>query len=141
MTRAQPHAPFCLLTGCGRSGTRYIALLANELGRRIGHEQPGKDGIASWVMAVEDDRAPGYAMPTGVGKGRGDDMWLPRSGGRCRYGSAERGIAVADQRRTSSRMRLRAQVQKSGLIQMGFSPVKGFERVKHCVRLADIRRR
>lgn len=37
----------CLITGCGRSGTKYIARLLSAAGLDIGHETMGKDGIAS----------------------------------------------------------------------------------------------
>ncbi|MDH3217179.1 MAG: hypothetical protein OEN01_12995 [Candidatus Krumholzibacteria bacterium] len=47
-----------LVTGCPRSGTKYTARLLTELGRRIGHEQLERDGIASWCMAVAADKAP-----------------------------------------------------------------------------------
>lgn len=43
----------CLITGCGRSGTRYIARLLSAAGLDIGHETMGKDGIASWLLAVD----------------------------------------------------------------------------------------
>jgi hypothetical protein len=51
----------CLITGCGRSGTKYIAHLLSAAGLDIGHETMGKDGIASWLMAVDSayaDRGP-----------------------------------------------------------------------------------
>lgn len=43
-----------LITGCGRSGTTYIAQLLTEAGLDVKHEKLEKDGCASWVMAVED---------------------------------------------------------------------------------------
>lgn len=48
----------CLLTGCGRSGTGYIARLLCAAGLDIGHETMGRDGISSWMLAVDADRAP-----------------------------------------------------------------------------------
>ncbi|ACR14765.1 hypothetical protein [Teredinibacter turnerae] len=50
-----------LVTGCGRSGTKYISLLLRMLGKDISHESGevlGKDGIASWYLAADCDRAP-----------------------------------------------------------------------------------
>lgn len=41
-----------LITGCGRSGTKYITHLLRRLGLDVGHERMGEDGIASWTMAV-----------------------------------------------------------------------------------------
>lgn len=41
-----------LITGCGRSGTAYIALLLQKSGYDIKHERPGSDGCVSWSMAV-----------------------------------------------------------------------------------------
>jgi len=48
----------CLITGCGRSGTKYISQLLSTAGLRIGHESMRKDGIASWPLAVDADRVP-----------------------------------------------------------------------------------
>lgn len=47
-----------LITGCGRSGTRYVSYLIDQLGLDVGHERMGRDGIASWYMAVASDRSP-----------------------------------------------------------------------------------
>jgi hypothetical protein len=47
-----------LITGCPRSGTRYIARLLTRLGRDVGHEEMGRHGIASWCMAVVAEEAP-----------------------------------------------------------------------------------
>ena len=54
-----------LITGCGRSGTLYSARLFSELGMDILHEldrytqdEKGKDGFASWFMAVDDPHPP-----------------------------------------------------------------------------------
>jgi hypothetical protein len=41
-----------LITGCGRSGTKYITFVLRRLGLDVGHERMGDDGIASWCMAV-----------------------------------------------------------------------------------------
>ena len=43
----------CLITGCGRSGTKYISHLLSAAGLDIAHETMGKDGIASWLLAVD----------------------------------------------------------------------------------------
>jgi hypothetical protein len=47
-----------LVTGCGRSGTKFIAALLQNLGMDVRHEQMGADGIATWCMAVESDDSP-----------------------------------------------------------------------------------
>lgn len=64
-----------LVTGCGRSGTAYAAVVWRAVGLDVRHEMPvpphgtmGKDGMASWYMAVDDPRPPygpsarGYAF-------------------------------------------------------------------------------
>lgn len=50
-----------LVTGCGRSGTMYASEVLKTQGLDIRHENPtppngrmGRDGIASWYMAVND---------------------------------------------------------------------------------------
>lgn len=47
-----------LVTGCGRSGTKYIAFVCRRLGLDVRHEELGRDGIASWTMAVNTHRRP-----------------------------------------------------------------------------------
>lgn len=54
-----------LITGCGRSGTFYAAEVWRSLGLDIRHERPmpshgsmGRDGVASWFMAVDDPNPP-----------------------------------------------------------------------------------
>ena len=47
-----------LITGCGRSGTKYISSLLAGLGLDVPHEDLGKDGAASWPMVVDSDTAP-----------------------------------------------------------------------------------
>jgi len=42
-----------LVTGCGRSGTNYMAEVLNQSGYDIKHEKPGVDGCVSWPMAVD----------------------------------------------------------------------------------------
>lgn len=51
--------PRLLILGCGRSGTRYVTKVLGRLGLRIGHETPGRDGMASWMSVgrEEDIRA------------------------------------------------------------------------------------
>lgn len=41
-----------LITGCGRSGTEYMATLLRQSGYDINHERPGEVGCVSWPMAV-----------------------------------------------------------------------------------------
>lgn len=54
-----------LVTGCGRSGTLYASEVWKSQGLDVRHENPdppngqmGKDGIASWYMAVDDPDPP-----------------------------------------------------------------------------------
>jgi hypothetical protein len=47
-----------LITGCARSGTRYIAFMMCECGLEFGHEWFHKDGLSSWPMAVDSDKVP-----------------------------------------------------------------------------------
>lgn len=47
-----------LITGCGRSGTKYISFVLRRIGLHVNHEHIGRDGIASWLMAVDSDRTP-----------------------------------------------------------------------------------
>jgi len=54
-----------LITGCGRSGTMYASEVWKTQGLEITHENPlppngcmGRDGIASWYMAVNDPDPP-----------------------------------------------------------------------------------
>ena len=49
-----------LITGCGRSGTKYISLVLRELGLDVGHESLGRDGIVSSIFAVRADKYPPY---------------------------------------------------------------------------------
>ena len=46
-------SPALLVTGCGRSGTNYLALVLKQAGHEIFHERLGKDGIVSWTMTVD----------------------------------------------------------------------------------------
>jgi hypothetical protein len=58
-TRDGPHDNLpVLVTGCGRSGTRFTTFVLRRLGLDVGHERLGKDGIASWALAVEADVVP-----------------------------------------------------------------------------------
>lgn len=47
-----------LITGCGRSGTRYVSYLLDLLGLDVGHEKMGRDGTASWYMVVPSHSPP-----------------------------------------------------------------------------------
>ena len=47
-----------LVTGCGRSGTRYITSLLRLMGLRVKHEHLGRDGIVSWCAAVDAKEVP-----------------------------------------------------------------------------------
>jgi hypothetical protein len=56
--RADQSSTGLLITGCPRSGTKYVAHLLAALGRDVGHERMGVDGISSWCMAVQATEAP-----------------------------------------------------------------------------------
>jgi hypothetical protein len=47
-----------LVTGCGRSGTRYTTFVLRRHGLDVGHERLGRDGVASWSLAVDADHVP-----------------------------------------------------------------------------------
>jgi len=53
----------CLITGCARSGTRYIATALTASDLEIGHETMGRDGIASWLLAVQSEWVPWGPLP------------------------------------------------------------------------------
>lgn len=44
-----------LVTGCGRSGTHYVARVMQAMGLDVGHEAIGKDGCVSWKHIVSGD--------------------------------------------------------------------------------------
>jgi hypothetical protein len=50
--------PTLLVTGCPRSGTKYISLVLRALGADVAHHTPGRRGVASWCMAVPATTAP-----------------------------------------------------------------------------------
>jgi hypothetical protein len=52
-----------LVTGCGRSGTRYTTFVLRRLGLDVGHERLGRDGVASWSLAVDADHVPWGPSP------------------------------------------------------------------------------
>lgn len=62
---APPIGRRLLVTGCGRSGTKYISFVCRRLGLDIPHEKLGRDGIASWTMATPAAVRP-YGPPTDV---------------------------------------------------------------------------
>jgi hypothetical protein len=47
-----------LVTGAGRSGTKYMCFVLKRLGLDVRHERLGRDGIASWSMAVDAAEPP-----------------------------------------------------------------------------------
>lgn len=56
-----------LVTGCGRSGTKYTSLLLTRGGIDVPHEQRlGADGICSWLLAARDRPAPWGPQPSTV---------------------------------------------------------------------------
>ncbi len=58
MSRAGPAELKVLVTGCGRSGTKFTALLLRRLGLDVRHEKLGRDGIAAWPLAVRTSTTP-----------------------------------------------------------------------------------
>lgn len=52
-----------LITGCGRSGTKYISTVLRHIGLDIRHEKMGRDGLSSWLFAVKTDQIP-WGPPT-----------------------------------------------------------------------------
>jgi|EndMetStandDraft_5_1072996.scaffolds.fasta_scaffold65284_3 hypothetical protein len=57
LNKKQPHR-YLLITGCGHSGTLYIAKVLQLCGLKINHEADGEDGIVSWFMAAPSKSAP-----------------------------------------------------------------------------------
>ena len=55
------HFRTLLIAGHPRCGTGYAADLCGQLGLDVGHEKLGKDGISSWMFAVDADDNP-YAL-------------------------------------------------------------------------------
>lgn len=49
---------FLLITGCARSGTMFMSRLMLRSGIDAPHESMGGDGIVSWLMAVDAEKAP-----------------------------------------------------------------------------------
>ncbi|NDY93938.1 glycosyltransferase family 25 protein [Ideonella livida] len=47
-----------LISGHPRGGTGYAAALCRQLGLDVGHEKLGRDGISSWMFAVEAEDNP-----------------------------------------------------------------------------------
>ncbi|MDW8518559.1 hypothetical protein [Priestia flexa] len=48
-----------LVLGHPRSGTGFMSALFNKFGYNVGHETMGKDGISSWMFAVDDNQVYG----------------------------------------------------------------------------------
>lgn len=49
-----------LITGCGRSGTKYMATVLQTIGLDVGHERLGRDGAVSGIWTVESDSYPSF---------------------------------------------------------------------------------
>lgn len=47
-----------VITGCGRSGTTFSTKLLDQMGLRIGHERFKRDGVSSWFLVSQIDKAP-----------------------------------------------------------------------------------
>lgn len=56
------HRPL-MITGHPRTGTSFAAELATRLGLDVGHEADGRDGISSWMFAVDAEENPWAADP------------------------------------------------------------------------------
>jgi len=57
-TSGSPQRRLVLVTGCARSGSGYIAAVLQACGLDVRQEAIGRDGCASWTMAVESKRTP-----------------------------------------------------------------------------------
>lgn len=55
-----------LITGCSRSGTSFTTLFLQANGLQVEHEIDGRDGIVSWIMAVDSKTTP-WETPWGPG--------------------------------------------------------------------------
>lgn len=53
--QAKSKAPFILITGCPRSGTKYICEALKKWGLIVRHEQVGFHGTADWTRAISPD--------------------------------------------------------------------------------------
>lgn len=49
-----------LITGCGRSGTKYTSAVLRQLGLDVRHEGAGKDGSVSSLWVVRDEYYPAF---------------------------------------------------------------------------------
>jgi hypothetical protein len=47
-----------LVTGCGRSGTKYISFVLRRLRRDVPHERLGRHGVCAWTMAGPTEDRP-----------------------------------------------------------------------------------
>ena len=47
-----------LAVGHPRTGTGFCAALLRQMGLDVGHEKGGKDGLSSWMFAVDEDENP-----------------------------------------------------------------------------------
>jgi hypothetical protein len=57
-----------LVTGCGRSGTKYISILLKHCGFDVPHERRmGRDGICSWLFGVDSEVVPWGPSPKDYG--------------------------------------------------------------------------
>ncbi|MGA8165028.1 MAG: hypothetical protein WB791_08410 [Waddliaceae bacterium] len=55
--------PVVLITGCGRSGTTYIANVFKKAGYDVDHErETGSFGTSSWLALFEEDRIRNYQI-------------------------------------------------------------------------------
>ncbi|HLD49885.1 MAG TPA: hypothetical protein VJC08_01655 [bacterium] len=67
------HSTRILITGCGRSGTNYVARALNSIGFPFSHEGFPKKGIAAWPLAVKTHEA----MPWWMLFKQGDFIFKP----------------------------------------------------------------
>jgi hypothetical protein len=88
-----------LIIGAPRGGTGFMARAMAEYGLDVGHESIGRDGISSWMFAVED-----IDLPFGA----------PGHASNSRFVFAEKTIAVV---RTSPRAILATQIEDAKNIQ------------------------
>ncbi|CUH70096.1 Glycosyltransferase family 25 (LPS biosynthesis protein) [Thalassovita autumnalis] len=62
-----------LIVGHPRTGTGFAASLLRQMGFDIGHETDGVDGVASWMMSVDDPKNPWAGHP--IAERRSNLFW------------------------------------------------------------------
>lgn len=71
----------CLITGCGRSGTRFIAELLRSFGCDFRHERTGGDGSACWYCCLLFEKNVNHNAPVTRCGCRFQDVRVDSQGG------------------------------------------------------------